>query len=60
MMLGSPPSRLLGFEGVAAWIFDLTLLSYVGKHPGGGVAELVKNRRGRRLRPAQRKRLYAR
>ena len=58
MLLGSPPSKLLEFDGPAAWIFDLSLLGFLERRSGGGVAELVRRGRDRRLRPAQRRRLY--
>ncbi|RLF99045.1 MAG: hypothetical protein DRN49_04940 [Thaumarchaeota archaeon] len=59
MILGVPPSILLGYEGPAAWIFDLVLLSLSGfENRIGGVAERIKRGRDRRLRPDQRRRLY--
>jgi len=59
MLLGVPPSILLGYRGPAAWIFDLALLSLtILEGEVGGVAERIKRGRDRRLRPDQRRRLY--
>jgi len=58
-MLGVPPSLLLGYQGVAAWIFDLTLLNLSALDERvGGVAGRIKRGRDRRLSPSQRRRLY--
>ena len=60
--MGIPPSRILGFTGPAAWIFDLTILNAVHsefpRRPVGGVAEAVKRGRDLRLGLEKRRRLY--
>ena len=59
MLLGVPPSILLGYKGPAAWVFDLALLSLTAlEERVGRVAERIKRGRDRRLRPEQRRRLY--
>ncbi|MCD6536257.1 MAG: hypothetical protein J7K49_04410 [Thaumarchaeota archaeon] len=43
MLLGSPPSKLLEFDGPAAWIFDLSLLGFLGRRSGGGEPSSIAN-----------------
>ena len=56
--MSTPPSKLLNFNGPAAWIFDLALLSMMNPRRACSVADRVRLGRDRRLRPEQRRRLY--